>query len=71
MILEPNFKIPATYSKFFCLGIGDFKYVIIVEDGKILSGQIGVEPASIQSKVLDYIEETMARIRYECEKLND
>lgn len=62
-----NFKIPDDYDRLFMLMIGEFKYIIVADKEEIKSGSI--EKTDNESAVLDFIEESISRVRYECEKL--
>lgn len=64
--IDCNFKIPKRYQKLFTLVIGDFKYVIIVEGGKIHSGQIGETKPEYDNDVLDFIAGSICRVRHDC-----
>lgn len=60
-----NFKIPADYERLFLFMMGDCKYVIVVNKDGINSGGTGKIPNG--PFLLNFIEESMGQIRYECE----
>jgi hypothetical protein len=65
--IQPNFIIPADYERVFGLRINGLIYLIFVDRGGIYQGQVGECEPCRQGDVLDWIHETIERIRWECE----
>ncbi len=51
--------------------VGDYKYLIIAVNGIIHSGGMGDLAEHNQSRVLDFIEDSLGQIRYECDENKD
>jgi len=65
--IQPNLEIPASYDKTFVLHLDGFMYCINVSPDGIKSGEQG--ECKNESAVLDWIEETLCGVRFECERL--
>ena len=67
--IKPNFKIPRSYKSVFRFYCPTFTYSIFTKNGKICAHGEGDENAfdpTENSLCLDFIHESIERIRWEC-----
>lgn len=63
---KPNFVIPKRYDRLFILWNGSFRYFINADKNGITQIQWGECQPHDNGMVLDWIHETIERIRFEC-----